>query len=188
MPTSLCRPRGAGPARAKQDGGTVPVPLHAPWGGLEMQHGGQHAPREQRPARSVRHGLQRRSCGTCSVHHPCRNTNASRACLVTALTSICRQGLAAPAFTTPAIFIGDLQKTSASSPRSFTLALHPPKGSVPQISVLARLRTWQPAQVNHSPLWSCRLVPPVSRGTLYGVPAVHHLLINAFWHPLYLQV
>ena len=54
--------------------------------------------------------------------------------------------------------------------------------------MLARLGMWQPVQVNHSPLWVCRLVPLVSRGVLYGVPAVHHLLINAFWHPVYLRV
>ena len=101
------RARRAGSARAKRDRGSAPVPLRTPRGGLEVQRGGQRTPREQRRAHPIGHGVRQQSGGTSSAHPPCRNTNASRLCLITALTSICRQGLAAPAFTILALFIAD---------------------------------------------------------------------------------
>lgn len=104
----LPRPRRAGPARAKQDRGRAPVPLRSPQGKLEVQRGGQRTPRAEQHAHPVGHGIRRGSGGTSRVHHPCGNTSASRGCLITELTCICRQGLAAPAFTTLALFIGDL--------------------------------------------------------------------------------
>lgn len=96
------------PCQGKQDRGTVPVPLRMPRGGLEVQRSDQHAPREQRHACPTGFGVWQQSGDTASIHHPCGITNASHIRLITALISICRQGLAAPAFTTLALLIGDL--------------------------------------------------------------------------------
>lgn len=111
---------------------------------------------------------------SCFQHtSPCREINASGVCPTAALTSICRQGLAALAFVTLALFIGCLRETPASFMPSFTSAC-----ALPDVRCLQS----PCCGCSTSPFSVCCPVPPVLR----GVPAVHHLLINAFWHLLYL--